>query len=279
MKRLVEQARVLGGQARTLGGTVVDAVRRAVDPPLDHESRPLDIKRAVVEAVEQQLEPAGGGRRVLPGDVVQVKVVAEQTAARRALEAVLSDLTETVAERLHELQCTVSRRFAVEVTYFERPPAEWEAGQRLAVVVVPASGAAVAEAAVEAPLPSLTIDVIRGQTDRQQFTFAESIVRIGRSSDPTDERGRPRFNDIAFLENDSPENRTVTRGHALIRYNASTGEYRLFDEGSANGTRVLRGGEVIDVPRRDPVGLTLRSGDEVQFGKAAVRVRIDARTT
>ena len=37
---------------------------------------------------------------------------------------------------------------------------------------------------------------------------------------------------------------------------------------------VLRGGEVIDVPKRDPVGLALRSGDEVQLGKAAIRVRI-----
>ena len=66
----------------------------------------------------------------------------------------------------------------------------------------------------------------------------------------------------------------MTRGHALIRYNGATAEYRLFDEGSANGTRVLRGGEVIDVPRRDPVGLALRTGDEVQLGKAVLRVRI-----
>ena len=43
----------------------------------------------------------------------------------------------------------------------------------------------------------------------------------------------------------------------------------------ANGTRILRSGEPIDVPRRDPVGVSLRSGDEVQLGKAAIRIRID----
>ncbi len=269
MKKLVEQA-------RSLGGTVVDAVRRAVDPPLDEDARPLDVKRAIVEAVEQQLEPAGAGRRVLPGDGVLVKLLAEQAEARRALEAVLADVRDTIATRLQELQCSVPRRFAVDVSYVRRAPADWAPGQRLSVTLAQSAARRVANDgdADLATLPALAIDVVRGQTDQQQFTFAEPVVRIGRSSDPTDERGRPRFNHIAFLENDSAENRTVTRGHALIRYHAATGEYRLFDEGSANGTRVVRSGEVIDVPKRDPVGLALRSGDEVQLGKAAIRVRI-----
>jgi hypothetical protein len=79
---------------------------------------------------------------------------------------------------------------------------------------------------------------------------------------------------VAFLENDSADNRTVTRGHAIIRFDARRGEHRLFDEGSANGTRVVRSGVVIEVPKRDPVGVCLRSGDEVHLGKAALRIRI-----
>ena len=268
MKKLVEQA-------RTLSGTVLDAVRRAVDPPLGEDARPLDVKRAIVEAVERQIEPAGAGRRVLPGDCVHVKVLAEQVEGRRALEAVLTDIRDSIATRLGELHCDVPRRLAVEVSYVRRAPGDWEAGQRLAVSLTqsPARGGS-SDDQQEAALPALAIEVLRGQTEQQQFTFAEPVIRIGRSADPTDDRGRPRFNHVAFLENDSPENRTVTRGHALIRYNSATAEYRLFDEGSANGTRVLRGGEVIDVPKRDPVGLALRSGDEVQLGKAAIRVRI-----
>ena len=268
MKKLVEQA-------RTLSGTVLDAVRRAVDPPLGEDARPLDIKRAITEAVEREIEPAGGGRRVLPGDCVHVKVLAEQADARRALEAVLTDVREAIAGRLGELQCDVPRGFAVEVSYVRRAPADWDAGQRLQVSMTqrPASPGA-ADDRPESRRPPLTIEVLRGQTEQQQFTFSEPIVRLGRSADPTDDRGRPRFTHVAFLENDSAENRTVTRGHALIRYYVATGEYRLFDEGSANGTRVVRSGEVIDVPKRDPVGLALRSGDEVQLGKAAIRVRV-----
>ena len=174
------------------------------------------------------------------------------------------------------IKVKVVERPVDDVSYIRRPPVDWAPGQRLSVTLAQNAvrrGANDGDADL-ARLPALTIEVVRGQTDQQQFTFAEPVIRIGRSSDPTDERGRPRFNHIAFLENDSPENRTVTRGHALIRYHAATGEYRLFDEGSANGTRVVRSGEVIDVPKRDPVGLALRSGDEVQLGKAAIRVRI-----
>ncbi len=282
MKRIVQQA-------RSLGDVVAGAVRRVVDPPLTADARPLDIKRAIVEAVEQQVEPAGNGRRVLPGDGVQVKVLAETAEQRKSLEAVLADVGEAVKSRLAELQCHVPRRFPVDIAYVRRAPADWEAGQRLAVVVngggplAQTPGRAVrrdpvvprADADPAATLPVLAIEVVRGQAAKRHFTFRSVAVRIGRSADPTDERGRPRTNDVAFLENDNDENRTVTRGHALIRFDERTREYRLFDEGSANGTRVLRSGESIDVPRRDPVGVSLRSGDEVQLGKAVVRIKID----
>jgi hypothetical protein len=287
MKRIVQQA-------RSIGGAVAGAVRRAVDPPLTADARPLDVKRAIVEAVEQRLEPAGGGRRVVPGEVVQVKLLAEHADQRKALEAVLTDLRGAIQSRLLELQCSVSRRFAVDVTYVRRRPEDWEGDQRLAVAIngfdrsAQAAGHRSAAAAVSrdpggaagrgevATVPTLTIDVVRGQAMKRHFTFSETVVRIGRSADPTDDRGRPRSNDVAFLENDSPENSTVTRGHAFVRFDARTGEYRLFDEGSANGTRILRSGEAIDVPRRDPIGVSLRSGDEIQLGKAAIKIRIDS---
>ena len=51
----------------------------------------------------------------------------------------------------------------------------------------------------------------------------------------------------------------------------------MFDEGSSNGTHVIRAGTSIAVPARDPRGVRVRSGDEIQFGRA--RVRIKVRTT
>ena len=82
--------------ARTIGDAVAGAVRRAVDPPLTADARPIDIKRAIVEALERRVEPAGGGHHVLPGEVVQVKVLAEQAEQRKALEVVLGDLRDAI---------------------------------------------------------------------------------------------------------------------------------------------------------------------------------------
>ena len=67
---------------------------------------------------------------------------------------------------------------------------------------------------------------------------------------------------------------TVTRGHCEIRYSRAGGGYRIFDERSANGTRIVRNGEIIDVPANDPIGVAILDGDELQFGNAAVRVAI-----
>jgi len=268
-------------RAKEIGGAMADAVRRAVDPPLDDDARPLDVKRAILEAVEQQVEPAGGGRRLLPGEVVHVRILAVNDEVRPSLDAVLADLQQALITRLRELRCDIPRRLGVDVAYVPAPLADWASDQRLQVTVdnVAARGVTQVPTVVEVPQPSqrsavpaLTITVVRGEAVERTATFRESVIRIGRSADPTDERGRPRFNHVAFLENDSPENRTVTRGHAVIRFNAETGEFRLFDEGSANGTRVLRSGDVIDLPKRDPIGFTLRSEDEVQLGKAAIRV-------
>jgi hypothetical protein len=262
-------------RARRLGGTVADAVRRAVDPPLTADARPIEIKRAIVEEVEQLVEPAGGGRRLLPGDSVQVTILTERHETQTTLEAVLADLRERLVARLMELQCGLPRQFSVQVTYVATPPAGWEPGQRLEVNLTWSEPAGEHDSFAIEELPSLTVTVVRGHAECMEATFRARAVRLGRSASPTDERGRPRVNDVAFLEDDSPENRTVTRGHALIRFNGESGGYRLFDEGSSNGTRVLRDGEIFELSRRDPVGFSLKSGDEVQLGKAAVRVQIE----
>jgi hypothetical protein len=46
----------------------------------------------------------------------------------------------------------------------------------------------------------------------------------------------------------------------------------VFDQGSANGTRVLRKARLSEVAPNDPVGISIQPGDELHFGKAIVRV-------
>jgi len=68
---------------------------------------------------------------------------------------------------------------------------------------------------------------------------------------------------------------TVGRAHARLRFDRACGAYRLYDEGSSNGTAILRDGDVITVARRDPRGVRVRTGDEIQVGRALLRIDIE----
>jgi hypothetical protein len=60
-----------------------------------------------------------------------------------------------------------------------------------------------------------------------------------------------------------------------LRFDPASSAYRLYDEGSSNGTAILRDGDVITVARRDPRGVRVRTGDEIQVGRALLRIDIE----
>jgi pSer/pThr/pTyr-binding forkhead associated (FHA) protein len=121
--------------------------------------------------------------------------------------------------------------------------------------------------------PELILTIMRGRASAASYSLREPSVRIGRSAAPVDDRGHARQNHVAFDEED-PHSRTVGRGHCEIRYDHGGAEYRIFDERSANGTRIIRAGQVIEVPPKDPFGVAIRPGDELEFGTASVRVEV-----
>ena len=267
--------------ARVLG-TVVDSARAIArlrtwfDPQIDAAARPLEIREAIIEQVAERTEPSGGGRRVLPHNHVVVTILAADKEERATLQATLADLENALAGRLREVRCQRPAGFGVTVQYLKRPRTGWPPEQRLSVEYESRSSASASTDRPEAS-PTLRISVVRGQATQSEYSLADSRICIGRSSAPTDDRGRHRRNQIAFLDEGDEHTRTVGRAHASIHYDASRGEYRLFDEGSRNGTRVVRNGVSLDVVPSDPVGVVIRSGDEIQFGTAAVGVTIETR--
>jgi pSer/pThr/pTyr-binding forkhead associated (FHA) protein len=80
-------------------------------------------------------------------------------------------------------------------------------------------------------------------------------------------------NDVAFLE-EGEVSPTVSREHARIVWDEAEGEYRLRDDGSASGTRLLREGRSLEVSGHDRRGVRLRSGDQLYFGRASVKVTL-----
>lgn len=262
-----------------LGRDLRGRLRKFFDTPLSRDATPLEIGQAVLDEVEQRIEPVGRGRRVFPYTGLHIRVLAAE-GARVPLEATFAGFGARVGERLEELRCDAPRALAVDLTCISEAPASWVAGQVYDVVYVRniAADAATADAGGTprlTPPPVLRVTVLKGVAVAETFEFRESTVSIGRTADPTDDLGRVRRNRIAFADVVDGVTETVGRAHARLRVDAATGDYRLYDEGSSNGTSIVRDGDVIVVPRRDPRGVRVLSGDEIQVGRAVLRVEFD----
>jgi len=253
-------------------------LRTVFDSPIDAEATPLEIAQAVLDDVERHVEPAGRGRRILPYTSVDVRVWATDADVAR-IDAVLADLPRRIAERLAEVRCEPVASLVVTCVVSPERPQGWEQDQRIAVAY---GRGAVRDAEdptpapVSAAPPCLRLAVVKGEVAEGALEFRGGTVAIGRGLDPAAEQGTRR-NRIAFVDGPADAvNGTVGRAHARIRYMAESRDYRLFDEGSRNGTSVLRDGAVIVVPRRDPRGVRLRDGDEIRVGRAILQVALDA---
>ncbi|AMY08650.1 FHA domain protein [Luteitalea pratensis] len=250
-------------------------IRTFFNTPLDANATPLEIGQAVLDQVERQVQPVARGRRVFPfvGLAIRVRT---NPASSAAMIAAFEDFATRVRERLAEVRCEAPRRLDVDVECLEVAPASWPEARVFDVSYIadealpvksPARGGGTA--------PVVHITVVAGTAVESSCRFAEGTVSIGRCADPADDMGYVRRNRIAFLDVVDGINETVGRAHARLRCDAVAGEVRLFDEGSRNGTSILRDGDVIAVHRRDPRGVRLRSGDEIRLGRALLRVEID----
>ena len=261
----------VAGLVRALGGRLQATVKRFFESPLGPDAKPLEIREAMLEDVERQVTPVGGGRRVFPFARLVARVVAP-AGSRGTCEATFRDFGARVQARLAELRCEAPPELDVRVVVLRKTPAEWETGRIFAVDYRPVPEAATR--GEDAPRPVLQVTLLAGTATQAAYTIESPTVLVGRGVEPVDRAGRVRRNHVAFVEEADEVAETVGRAHARFRWNAAAGEYRVFDEGSSNGTYVLRGGASIRVPARDPRGVRVRSGDEIQFGRARVRIKV-----
>ena len=78
------------------------------------------------------------------------------------------------------------------------------------------------------PSPARLV-VREGAANVAELALAKPRINIGRTVDVYRERGLSRRNDLAFAE-DTEINRSVSREHAHILFDKTTGEYRLFND-------------------------------------------------
>ena len=123
-------------------------------------------------------------------------------------------------------------------------------------------------------MPWVRVSVLKGTATKKVYTFNELTILMGRTPEVRESAGRGRRNHVAFED----ANSSVSRAHARLKFDPVRRKYQLLDDGSVHGTLIVRRGETIQVPKRDPRGVLVQSGDEIQLGEASVRVVIGSET-
>jgi FHA domain len=255
-----------------IGSAVLARFERILNRPLGADAAPMEIRDAVLDDLETRVTPIGRGRRIFPYNRVLVRIV-QLSADRPSFDATFRDLDARFADRLRELQCAPVENLDLKIVFLKRAPLEWGPGRLFSVDCQ--SRADTAGHRGESRLSHLLVTVVKGEASQAAYTFTEPTVLVGRTADPVDRTGRIRRNHIVFLEKIDGATETVGRAHARLSRDPASNEYRVFDEGSSNGTQILRAGASIVVPARDPRGVPVYSGDEIQFGHAVVRVTVE----
>jgi hypothetical protein len=187
-------------------------------------------------------------------------------------------LHERVVSHLEAAGCPASA-LALHVSFAGKAGADWADPEfnvtYARVAQMPASAAAVGHGFSPADTPSsrLELTVTHGVAAQQTYTFDSSTIAMGRGDEVRDSRQQlVRTNDVVFAEGGGDLNETVSRRHAHIEQDTSS-SFRLYDDGSAQGTSIIRKGRAIPIPRGTR-GVRLQPGDEIVLGRARVRVSI-----
>jgi hypothetical protein len=265
------------GKARRLESTIARRFDRAAREAVGAVTwEPLEIVHLVVEAVEHEIQPGGRGKRVFPFNGITLSLLAPSREERARFEAILAGepaLRDRLVEHLRLKSCAIDD-LTLEVAYVARAPKDW----RHAQFNLTFSRVARSPATDVQPAPSfarIDLTVVRGTAARKNYSFAAKRIDLGRCTELRDTRNRlVRTNHVAFVEGSGEINQSVSRRHAHIAYEPSSGGYRLCDDGSVHGTSVVRDGSTVVVPQGS-LGVRLRTGDELVLGEARLRIRFD----
>lgn len=240
---------------------------------------PMEVRNAVLEAISDLVEPLGDGRRGLIHNRILVRLLSADEGRRALLESVLNlepGLCEALRSQLKARGEFVPTDLAIEIS--TASPAAAVNSNTVEFEIVPSIEKRTAPNAPpgEVPLaraarPRARLIVFSGIGANQEFEINTDTVNIGRVQEVRGADHRPvRRNHLHFTGQET----CVSRQHAHIRYDAASGEFRVYDDSSARGTRLFSNGAPIDVPAGRSRGEVLHSGDEIYFGSVGVRFEI-----
>ena len=260
------------GKARQLESAIQARIEGRPGPARAVSTRqPLEVIHAILDVIAQEVQPAGRGEVAFPYTQVRIWIAAASPRDRARLTTALEGsptLGERIIERLSAARCDAPG-LQVKTVFVGKGKDEWIDPQfhiEYSRAPVPAESAAAAR---------LDLTVVQGTAEKPSYSFTGGTVSLGRGTEVRDDRARLiRTNQVAFVEGGDEVNASVSRRHARIEHEPASGAFRLHDDGSSQGTSVIRDGRGVPVPRAR--GLRLRSGDVIVLGQARVRVRLPA---
>jgi hypothetical protein len=224
-----------------------------------------EIRLAALEEVRRKSYRAGA-RKVFPYDLIRIALrgVEESRADLFRGAFFRKYLEQEVQTALRADACRFPENLRIEVTVATGLPQRDEPWLTVDVMSQNASGAAP---------PPARLEVRSGSANVTELRLTKPRTHIGREINVYRNQGLHRRNDLAFVE-DTEINRSVSREHAHVRHDRSTGEYRLFNDrwyahGTECGIWIVRDGISREV-HRDSRGTRLEPGDEIHFGRAVV---------
>ncbi len=232
-----------------------------------HPKEALEIRREILSAVRDRIEPKGDGEYLFPYQEIVVRLAARDPEHRDSLTAAFVDdnaLETQTRELLTEAGCRADN-VSVAVEIAEDPAA---APFKLEFRRADKTKAAAPEAAQSGASrrPAAWLYVTRGNSDQNEHFIARDTVFLGRLKEVNSkDGGLRRRNDIAFDDAET----TVSREHAHIQF--EDGKFRLYHDLGERPTRLFREGRAMEVPARGGRGTQLKSGDEIHLGDARLR--------
>ena len=234
----------------------------------------VEIQRAILDEVEDRAQLLPRARRRFPYNELLVRIAAPEPDRRSAVEIVFVEgnaLQNEIANHLRREGIELPPDLHVQVEAIEEAPAEIAAkGFHISYSIrEPLKPDSAAAAAPSQRVVKLT--VLHGDSEQPSYELSRSRIHLGRLAEVLDERRRPvRRNDVVFRESSEKPNSTVSRAHAHIEFDEASGEFRLFDDGSAYGTSVIHNGRLVNVPPAGGRGLRIVPGDEIYVGQARI---------
>ena len=243
---------------------------------------PLEIVHAVVETVQHGIQAGSRGRAVFPFNRIALTFPAPSSDARLKLESILNgdpSVRRRIEERLRMKGCP-SDDLRVDIEFVGHAEPAWPNPDFHVVLerVEPPPPAVVSTPAPELPT-TIALTVLSGVAAQETLSFATARVNLGRGPEVRTARNRLiRTNHVVFTEEAGEVNRTVSRQHAHIAYDAASKGYRLFDDASGHGTGLVREGRTIVGPaRRAGTSSPVRGRDHPGRGAGRVLAALRGR--